>query len=44
MSNTLLIITVLAALVLLIAAAVFIGVRRAKKRRNYNPNDVYPLW
>lgn len=25
-------------------AATFLAVRRARNRRNYNPNDIYPLW
>ena len=25
-------------------AAIFLAVRRARRRRNYSPNDIYPLW
>jgi hypothetical protein len=29
---------------LILIGGVFLAVRRARRRRNYNPNDIYPLW
>jgi hypothetical protein len=31
-------------LVLLLAAAIVFAARRAKRRRNFNPDDIYPHW
>jgi hypothetical protein len=31
-------------LVLLIAIAVYFAAQRAKRRRNFNPDDIYPHW
>jgi hypothetical protein len=30
--------------VVILGVGIFLAVRRAKKRPNHNPNDVYPLW
>jgi hypothetical protein len=27
-----------------VVAGIIVSVRRARRRRNYNPNDIYPLW
>jgi hypothetical protein len=35
---------VLVAVVVLLAAAVVFAKIRAKRRRNYNPGDIYPHW
>ena len=34
----------LATAAVIMIAMIFLAVRRARQRRNANPNDIYPLW
>jgi hypothetical protein len=35
---------VVVAVVVLLGGAVYLATRRAKRRRNFNPDDIYPHW
>lgn len=37
-------IEVIALTVGILILAIAVGIRRAKRRRNVNPSDIYPLW